>query len=195
MTRALLYARISTKDGRQTLANQRQQLERYARKANWKVVRIIEEAESSTKKNRPGLEEIRRAAANREMDVLCVVDLSRLSRSGPTDVFQLIADLGRHKVDLWSINEPHFRTAGTGELFLAIVSYMAKYEREQISTRVKSGLRTAKANGKNLGRPRKIISLKTIEKMKAAGKSLSQIAESTGCEKTTIWRRLKAIQK
>jgi DNA invertase Pin-like site-specific DNA recombinase len=61
-----------------------------------------------------------------------------------------------------------------------------------MSSRVRSGLARAKADGKVLGRPKSIVDRSKITKMRSEGMSLREIAATTGKSAMTIQRLLKA---
>jgi DNA invertase Pin-like site-specific DNA recombinase len=192
MTRAYLYSRISTTDGRQNLARQKNELRTFAREANWKVVGIVDDCVSGASRKRPGLDAVMSAAADRKMDVLCVTEISRLSRAGVLDVFDLIDRLRKSGVDFWSVTEPHLRTTGPfGEIFLAVAAAIAKIERENLVTRVKSGMQAARNAGKRLGPPIKLVDKQRIFDMQAQGYSLRSIADELKVSHHTVQRRIR----
>lgn len=191
-TRAYLYARISTTDGRQTLDRQKLDLKTFARQANWKIVAIAEDCISGASRKRPGLDAVMSAATDRKMDVLCVTEISRLSRAGVVEVFALIEQLRKNGVDFWSVTEPHLRTSGPfGEIFIAVAAAIAKIERETIVTRVKSGMAAARHAGKRIGNPPKVVDRQKIYEMKDQGHSLRDIADALKVSHHTVQRRLR----
>ena len=46
--------------------------------------------------------------------------------------------------------------AGVSEIMLAVMAWVAKEERRKISERTKAGLARVRAQGKKIGRPRKV---------------------------------------
>jgi DNA invertase Pin-like site-specific DNA recombinase len=65
-----------------------------------------------------------------------------------------------------------------GQALFTIVSAVAQLERDLIRERVSAGVRNARACGKELGRPRRIVDHDRLVRMKAEGASLRQIAEA-----------------
>jgi DNA invertase Pin-like site-specific DNA recombinase len=65
---------------------------------------------------------------------------------------------------------------------------VAELERGLIVERVKAGLRNAKAKGKQLGRPRKIVDTKRIAALRAKGVGWKRIAAEMGVGVGTIYR-------
>jgi DNA invertase Pin-like site-specific DNA recombinase len=65
---------------------------------------------------------------------------------------------------------------------------VAELERGLIVERVKAGLRKAKAKGKRLGRPKKILDTKRIAALRAQGIGWKRIAAEMGVGVRTIYR-------
>ena len=57
---------------------------------------------------------------------------------------------------------------------------MAEFERALIQERVKAGLRNARAKGKRLGRPRKVVDIARIARLRSEGRSIRGIASELG---------------
>jgi DNA invertase Pin-like site-specific DNA recombinase len=56
---------------------------------------------------------------------------------------------------------------------------VAELERSLIAERVRAGLRNARAKGKRLGRPKKVLDAPEIARLRAQGRSWPQIANSS----------------
>jgi len=69
-----------------------------------------------------------------------------------------------------------------------IIGAMAESERALIQERVRAGLRTARAKGKRLGRPRVIVDIPKIADLRAQGRSWAQIQHEMGISKGTAQR-------
>jgi DNA invertase Pin-like site-specific DNA recombinase len=86
--------------------------------------------------------------------LLLVAELSRLGRN-MLETLNIIHHLTQQGVKIIFIRQPELSTTGPHtQLLLAIYSYFAETEREFISMRTKQGLAAAKAQGKQLGRPK-----------------------------------------
>jgi DNA invertase Pin-like site-specific DNA recombinase len=190
-----LYARISTRGGaKQTLSNQFLALKEYAERMGWKVASHFYDEESGASEKRAGLLELMRAAARHEFDIVCVSDLSRLTRGGPAKAFEFIARLGACQVEFWSMNEELFRTAGpAGQLFIAIAAHIAEQERSTLRDRVRAGLHRARMEGTILGRRRAVVDELKLLEWRRQGKSLRCIAGLAGVGHDTIARRLREL--
>lgn len=73
------------------------------------------------------------------------------------------------------------------------MSAVAQLERDLIRERVSAGVRNARAAGKQLGRPRRIVSQDEIIRLKAEGLSLRQIAQTLGIGFGTVRARLRQV--
>ena len=78
--RVALYARVSTTDKGQDLANQLDPLRAFARQQVWTVVREFVDEASGARSDRAGVRALLEAAAKREYDVLLFWSLDRLFR-------------------------------------------------------------------------------------------------------------------
>jgi len=192
MTRAALYARVSTQEGRQHLANQLDQLRRYAKRMKWELAGVYTDQASGAKADRPGLDKMLKAAALRVFDVALVYDLSRLTRSGPASAFQYIERLTAAGVQFHSFREEYFRTTGpAGPMLIAIAAYIAEQERAQMQARIRSGIDRAKAAGVRFGRPTRILDAAQIRRLREQGKTIREIAKTLKTTRSTIMRRLQ----
>jgi len=63
---------------------------------------------------------------------------------------------------------------------------------DRMSSRVRTGLERAKAQGKTLGRPRAVVDRGKLAAMRKKGMSLREIAATTGKSAMTIQRLLKS---
>jgi putative DNA-invertase from lambdoid prophage Rac len=81
-------------------------------------------------------------------------------------------------------------TAEFGELVAAIFAFVASFERWRIVERIAGGLERARAQGRTLGRPRKIVNRERIWDLREAGKSIRQIAAALKLSHGTVQRNL-----
>jgi len=73
-----------------------------------------------------------------------------------------------------------------GQALFIIVSAVAQLERDLIRERVNAGLRNARACGKQLGRPRRVVNHDEVRRLRSEGASLRQIAEKLGVGYGTV---------
>jgi putative DNA-invertase from lambdoid prophage Rac len=80
----------------------------------------------------------------------------------------------------------------TSKIVLTVIAEMARAERENLIARTLSGLRTAKRNGKILGRPRRAIDWKEVNRRYSTGESVRAIARSMDVSHSML---LKGIER
>src|SRR5207244_12646604 len=98
MLRIAVYARVSTKDGRQDTENQLRQLRAFAATQGWTVVHEYVDRVSGKRGDREQFQKMFAAASRREFDYLLFWSLDRLSREGPEETLNDLRRLTRHGV-------------------------------------------------------------------------------------------------
>ena len=181
------YARVSTKD--QSLSMQVEALKEAG------CVKIYEEIVSGAKTVRPVLDEIMRNL--REGDTVVIWKLDRLGRN-LAHLIHLTTVLLEKKVGLISLNDPIDTTTSQGRMSFGIFASLAEFERELIRERTQAGLKSARARGRNGGRP-KGMSQDALEKATIAEAlytngtiHVKKIAEQLGISKTTLYLYLRS---
>ncbi len=135
-------------------------------------------------------------ARKRKFDVLLFWSLDRLSREGVLKTLLILNQLSGYGVKYRSLQEQWIDSLGAfSDAIVGILATVAKFEAERMSSRVRSGLARARAEGKVLGRPRAILNREKLAAMRRKGLSLRQIAETTGRSAMTIQRLLKAHEQ
>jgi DNA invertase Pin-like site-specific DNA recombinase len=132
------------------------------------------------------------AASQRQFDLVFFWRLDRLSREGISATLQYLEQLKSWGVGWRSYQEPWLDTGNemvTG-IVLSVISAMAKQERQTLIERTMAGLRTAKRNGKVLGRPRRVIDWKEVNRRVEAGESVRSVAR---CMKVSHSLLLKGL--
>src|SRR5262249_34070139 len=81
-------------------------------------------------------------------------------------------------------------TSPLGKAIFVIVGAMAELERNIIVERVKSGLKAARAKGRQLGRPGRKYEPKRITELRSKGLSYRAIAKELGISRMTVKRVL-----
>jgi DNA invertase Pin-like site-specific DNA recombinase len=191
MKKAAAYLRTSTRDGRQTTENQLAVIRDYARQNGLTIVREYSDAATGANGSRDGLHDLMQGALSRKFDTVLVFALDRFTREGVFRAFAYIEQLREAGVEFRSVTEPHFQTTGMcGELFLAVAAWIAKQEREQLRGRIKAGLDRARASGRTLGRPRRIVDCQKLIDLREQGRTIREIERLTGVSRATITRKL-----
>jgi DNA invertase Pin-like site-specific DNA recombinase len=193
MKRAALYARISTHEGKQFTENQLAEMRQYCKLHNLEVVKVYLDEFTGTSGDRAGLKALLNDAYRHRFDVVLVWALDRFTAEGVFQAFGYIERLKSSKVEFISVTEPLFGTAGPfGELFLALSAWMAKQERVRLRERIRAGLSRAREKGTRLGRPVAVlVDARKITSLRKEGKTGREVAETLGCSKATMYRRLK----
>jgi DNA invertase Pin-like site-specific DNA recombinase len=88
-----------------------------------------------------------------------------------------------------SFTEQYFDSCGSfRDAVISIAATLAKQERLKISERTVAGLERARKQGRIGGRPRVVTDRAKVADLRAAGKSLGEIAAEMGLAKTTVAR-------
>jgi DNA invertase Pin-like site-specific DNA recombinase len=147
----IAYTRIST--DQQDLTKQKHLLLEYAQKNQWLISDFIEVEVSSQKSQQERKIDILLNLLN-SGDKLLVAELSRLGRN-MLETLNIINTLAQKGIDVVFVRQPELSTSAPhAKLLMAIYSYFAETERDYISIRTKQGLAAARAQGKQLGRPK-----------------------------------------
>jgi DNA invertase Pin-like site-specific DNA recombinase len=185
-----IYARVSTKDGRQDTENQLRQLRDFAATQDWTIVHEYVDRASGKHSDREQFQSMFDAASRREFDVLLFWSLDRLSREGTIATLNHLQRLTSYGVNYRSFAELYLDSTGIfKEAVIGILAAVAKQERVRLSERTIAGLQRAKAQGRVGGRPRaegdyKLVS--RVDFLKAEGKSIRKIAATVGVSPSTV---------
>jgi DNA invertase Pin-like site-specific DNA recombinase len=183
-----IYARVSTVNHGQDVGLQTRELRQFAAARGWEVAgEYIDSGVSGSKDSRPELNRLMADAHRRRFDVVCVWRFDRFARS----VSHLLRALETFKafgIDFVSYSEQMDTSTPAGKMVFTVLGAVAELERSLIVERVKAGLRNAKAKGKVLGRPRKVLDTTRIASLRAQGVGWKRIAVELGVGVGTIYR-------
>jgi DNA invertase Pin-like site-specific DNA recombinase len=192
--RVALYARVSTNNG-QHPEMQLGELREYAGRRGWVVAdEYMDEGISGARERRPALDKLWADCRKRRVDAVVVYRYDRFARS----LRQLVNALEEFRalgIEFVSLHEGVDTSTPNGRLVFGIFATIAEFERELIRSRVRSGLASAKANGKKLGRPRTAVDAKQVVTLRAAGASWQTISEQLGIGVGTACRALQGRSK
>lgn len=125
---------------------------------------------------------------------LVTFEVSRLGRSF-LDTLSIINDLERRGVKVWSLSPAEAWTRmedmRVRELMLAILTWVAQRERENLIERTKIGQERARVEGKTIGRPRREIDMRKVKGYLDRRISVSAISRIMDISYSTLRRRLK----
>jgi putative DNA-invertase from lambdoid prophage Rac len=181
-----IYCRVSTTD--QSCDLQRRELVDYCKRRGWKIVdEYIDTGWSGSKAIRPELTRLMDDARKRRFDAVIVWKLDRWGRS-VADSIRSIQELDSLGVKFLAVTQ----NIGTEEsspmarFMLVIMSAFAELERELTRERTIAGVRAAKANGKTLGRPRRVFRRDEALKLRGEGLSWRAVGKHMGIPASTV---------
>ena len=129
-------------------------------------------------------------ARKRKVDAVLVWRFDRFARSTKHLILALeeFRNLG---IDFVSFQENIDTNSPLGSAIFTIISAVAQLDKDIISERVKAGLRRAKENGKQLGRPRGCtIDTKLARSLRGQNLTMEQIAAEMSTSPATVCRAL-----
>jgi len=186
-----VYIRVST--DKQTVENQRFEINEFCKKNGIKADKWIKETISGTKE--PDERKLGGLLYNLQKgDILICSELSRLGRSlfMIMSILNVCMDKG---VQVWTIKDNYRLGNDINSKVLAFAfSLSAEIERNLISQRTKEAMARIKAQGDHVGRPHGAKSSelkltgkdKQIRKMLIQKKSKTKMAEKLGVSRTTL---------
>jgi DNA invertase Pin-like site-specific DNA recombinase len=190
--RVALYARVSTLNG-QNPEMQLSELREYAARRGWTITEeYVDQGVSGSKESRPALNRLMADARRRRFEIIACWKIDRFGRSLKQLVNDL-SDLESHGVAFVSLRDNLDLSTPTGRLMFQIVGAMAEFERSLIQERVCCGLKNARARGKQLGRPKRIVDRDRLIRLKSEGMSLRGIATKLGVGYSTVRMRLAQV--
>jgi DNA invertase Pin-like site-specific DNA recombinase len=194
MKRAAIYARVSTSNG-QNPGMQLEEIRKYCENRGWAVTgEYVDMGISGAKERRPALDRLLRDCHRRLVDAVVVYRYDRFARS----LRQLVNALEEFRalgIDFVSLHEGVDTSTPNGRLVFGIFASIAEFERELIRDRVRSGLASAKAKGKRLGRPVVVVDSIRVAALRSAGASWAKIGETLGVGEGTVRRAVQQSAK
>ena len=191
--RVALYLRVSTSG--QTVENQRRELLSWAERCGHDVVAEFCDAGISGSKGRdkrPQFDEMLKAATRRQFDMIASWSVDRLGRS-LQDLVGFLSEIHSAGVDLFLHQQALDTTTPSGKAMFGMLGIFGEFEAAMIRERVNAGLARAKAEGKQLGRPKaKTQTEEKIRELRAEGKGILRIAREVGCGVSVVQRVVAA---
>jgi DNA invertase Pin-like site-specific DNA recombinase len=184
-----IYARVSTKD--QSCELLVRDLRAYCAARGFELVReYVDVGQLGAKDSRPELNILMDDARKRQFDAIVVWRFDRFARS-TKHLLSALEEFRALGIQFISYQENVDTSTPLGQALFTIVSAVAQLERDLIRERVTAGIRNARANGKQLGRPRVKANLEEIIRLRSEGHSLRKIAAKLGIGDATVRDRLK----
>jgi DNA invertase Pin-like site-specific DNA recombinase len=187
--RAAIYVRVSTPD--QRVESQLYDLRELAAQRGFEVVHEYEDRGVCGKKaRRPGLDALMADARRKKFAVVLVAAFDRIARS-TRNFLQIVDELDSLGIEFISRREGVATGDAMGRLFMTIISAIAELERSLVAERVKSGMRRARLEGRQIGRARLDVDRGQVVRDRRSGMSLTQVAEKHGISRASVCRLMK----
>jgi DNA invertase Pin-like site-specific DNA recombinase len=187
-TRVAIYARVSTLNHGQDVTMQTRELLEFVTRRGWTVAgEYVDAGISGTKDQRPELDRLMRDAHRRRFDAVVVWKFDRFARS-VSHLLRALETFKAQGIDFVSFSEQMDTSTPAGKMVFTVLGAVAELERSLTVERVKAGLRNARAKGKRLGRPRKIVDARRIAALRAQGCGWKKIAKQMGLGVSTVLR-------
>ena len=183
------YMRVSKSDGSQSTSLQRDALVAAGVDPEY----LYEDLASGKNDDRPGLAACLKAL--REGDTLIVWKLDRLGRNlhHLVNTVHNLTGRGIGLKVLTGHGAAIDTTTAAGKLVFGIFAALAEFERELIAERTRAGLASARARGRNGGRPFKMTAAKLRLAMAAMGHKETQVSslcKELGITRQTLYRHV-----
>jgi DNA invertase Pin-like site-specific DNA recombinase len=151
-----IYTRVSTDE--QTAENQRAVLEKWAQDRGWEVADVYTDTGSAFQHtDQRELKELLATCDKGKYKQVLVYDLSRLTRKGSLELMLLLKQFADKGAPVFSYLDSAINVPGEFQpVLVAFYGVMARIFSTQLSERTKAGMARAKAEGKHIGRPKKI---------------------------------------
>jgi DNA invertase Pin-like site-specific DNA recombinase len=189
MKRAALYLRVSTVD--QNPETQALDLRQFAVQRGLEIVQTYtDHGVSGTKARRPALDKMMEDARRHRFDVVVVWSCDRLARS-TKHLLQVLDELNGFGIQFLSQREAIDTEGALGRAIIVIVSAIAELERSLIVERVRSGMRRAKLEGRQIGRARLDINRQQVVEDRRTGMSLTLVARKHSISRASVCRLMK----
>jgi len=197
MKYAFAYLRVSTEE--QTVQNQKLALEKWAHANNYQILDFFEDSAISGRvpaTQRRGFQEMLELVKTAGVDAVLVYELSRVGRTF-WDTLDAIKAIEQYaplvscspRESFLQTTEPSVR-----KLMIGILTWVAERERDMLVQRTKDGMERAKAVGKAIGRPQKLIDKNQLITLLAEDHSKAKIAQNLGVSKVRLYKELRQLR-
>ena len=189
MKKAAIYVRVSSPD--QHVESQLYDLRAMAAQRGYEIVHEYEDrGVCGTKARRPGLDAMMTDARRKKFSVLLVTGFDRIARS-TRNFLQIIDELDSMQIEFISRREGVATGDAMGRLFVTIISAISELERSLIVERVKSGMRRARLEGRQIGRARLDVDRQQVVIDRRSGLSLTAVAKRHNISRASVCRLMQ----
>jgi DNA invertase Pin-like site-specific DNA recombinase len=167
---------------------QLREVREYCERRGWTIAgEYVDVGISGSKEKRPQLDKLMADAHRRRFDAVIVWKFDRFARS----VWHLLRALEAFNalgVGFVSLSESLDTSTPAGKMVFTVLGAVAELERSLIAERVRAGLRNARAKGKRLGLPRRVVDASRIASLRAAGLGWRKISQELRVGVGTLYR-------
>jgi len=186
-----IYVRVSTET--QNLDTQLNILRELCKRQQYEVYKEYKDFnQSGMKDSRPAFDEMLKDMRSFKFDGIVVYKLDRIGRS-LIHLLNLFEEFERKKINFISATQNINTTTPEGRLFMRMLMILAEYERDLTVSRVKAGLKRAKKEGKQIGRPKVDLNKYEVIRLRKQGLSLRKIAKKKNVSLGTIQNCIKKM--
>jgi DNA invertase Pin-like site-specific DNA recombinase len=192
------YMRVSS--DAQSLAMQRDAIDRCAVQRGEKIAHWYAEKESATRSmQRPALAKMRQDSREGKIAKLYVYRLDRFTRTGIRDTLLVLEELKEHGTKVVTVADG-FDVSGSGpgtEMVVAAMAWAAQMEGNAITERLRAARARVEATGGTWGRPRRMSEDQVARAFayKKRGKNTRQIAAALKIPHATVARALRRLSQ
>jgi len=188
MKRVVLYSRVSSIE--QHPETQLCDLRPLAAARGYETVGQYSDTISGSKAKRPGLDQLMSDARRGRFDVMLVWSFDRVARS-VKHFLEVLDELNHLNIALVSFRENIDTGGPLGRAMIVIVGAIAELERSLIVERVRSGMRRARLEGRQIGRARLDVDREQVVTDRRAGMSLTLVARKHSISRASVCRLMK----
>jgi len=193
MKKVAIYLRVSTSS--QTVENQRRELEAYAKRQDWKIIKVYEDdGISGSRSDRPALNEMLKDSRSNKFEILACWSVDRLGRS-TVDLLNILTELQDCGIGFVATSQGLTTENTGGRMLVSFLSIISQFEKEILISRVNAGISRARADGKILGRPRTAFDIGKALELRKQGKGYKSISKILNVPKSTLFYCLESIRK
>src|ERR1700693_874451 len=131
-----------------------------------------------------------RRSSSASVSVVLVAALDRIARS-TRNFLQIVDELDSLDIEFVSRREGVATGDAMGRLFVTIISAIAELERSLVVERVKSGMRRARLEGRQIGRSRLDVNREQVVQDRRSGVSLTQVPKRHNISRASVCRLMK----
>lgn len=152
--RAICYARVSTDkqaDGGVSLEDQVERTQARVKADAFTLVdAVVDDGYSASSLDRPGIQQVLRLVRKRQIDVIVVTKLDRLTRS-VRDFADLLELFEKQGISLVSLGEGVDTSSAIGRMVLNVMMSICQWFREEIAEKTATALAHKKRKGEKVG--------------------------------------------